>query len=187
MDRSSRTSTTRLAVGLVAAVGLLSLLAHSPDLQRLLDPVNLLLAQVVEYLVTRSGMATTRTGIVLMHPDGFGYRIDYLCSGFQPWLLITVTILAVRATWPQRLGGILVALVCVETFNVGRLVHLYWLGVHWPEAYDAGHDVVWNVLAVITGLAYLGAWLTITGERIGGDESKSMTAHVAQRTALSTR
>ena len=40
----------RLAVGLLGAVGVLSLLAHSPVLQRLLEPVNLLLAQIVEYV-----------------------------------------------------------------------------------------------------------------------------------------
>lgn len=175
MDRPARTNNTRLVGGFVAVVGVLLLLEHSPVLQRLLDPLNLLLAQVVEHLVTRMGMPVTRTGIVLMHPDGFGYRIDYVCSGFQPWALIATTILVVRATWAQRLAGILVALVCVEIFNVGRLVHLYWLGVYWPQAYDAGHDIVWNVLAVITGLAYLGAWLTVTGGRIGtGDEVASV-------------
>ncbi len=187
MARSSRTGPARLAAGLVSAVGVLTLLAHSPQLQRGLDPVNLLLARIVEHLVTRAGMATTRTGNVLMHPDGFGYRIDYLCSGFQPWLLLTATMLAVRATWRQRLAGILVALVCVEVFNVARLVHLYWLGVHWPEAYDIGHEVVWNVLAVITALAYVGAWLSVTGGRTGSEEANRMRTKITRETALSAR
>jgi exosortase/archaeosortase family protein len=184
---SSRTSTTRLAVGLLGAVGVLSLLAHSPVVQGLLEPVNLLLAHIVEYLVTGAGIATTRTGNVLMHPDGFGYRIDYLCSGFQPWLLITATILVVRATWLQRIGGILGAFACVEVFNVGRLVHLYWLGVHWPDAYDTGHDVVWNVLAVITALAYIGAWLSIIDDGNGAKMGTRMRTEVVQETPLPTR
>ncbi len=154
-------------MGLAGVVGVLLVMELAPGLQRLLDPVNLLLAQTVEILVTRMGMAVTRSGTVLMHPDGFGYRIDYVCSGFRPAALIAITILVVRATWAQRIAGILIALVGIEALNVGRLVHLYWLGVHWPEAFSVAHEVVWNVVAVLAVLAYLGAWLALRGSRIG--------------------
>ncbi len=90
-------STTRLAMGLAGVVGVLLVMELTPGLQRLLDPVNMLLAQSVETLVVRMDMAVTRTGTVLMHPDGFGYRIGFLCSGFQPAGLIAITILVVRA------------------------------------------------------------------------------------------
>ncbi len=165
VERAAGIGATRIAVALASAAGLLLLLAYSPALQQLLDPLNLMLAKAVEHLVNAWGIPVTRSGVVLTHPDGFAYRIDYLCSGFQPWVLITMAILAVRATWRQRVAGILIALVCVEIFNIARLVHLYWLGVHWPQAYDMGHEVVWNVLAVLTGLVYLGVWLAVTGDR----------------------
>jgi len=154
-------------MGLAGVVGVLLVMELAPDLQRLLDPVNLLLAQAVEILVTRMDMAVTRSGTVLMHPDGFGYRIDYVCSGFRPFVLIAITILFVRATWAQRIAGILIALVGIEAINVGRLVHLYWLGVHWPEAFFVAHRVVWNVVAVLAVLAYLGAWLALRGSPVG--------------------
>ena len=121
MEHPTMSSTTRLAMGLAAAVGVLLVLELTPSLQRLLDPVNVLLAQTVEYLVARMDMAVMRSGTVLRHPDGFGYRIDYLCSGIQPAALIAITILVVRASWAQRIVGILMAMVCVEVFNVGRL------------------------------------------------------------------
>ncbi len=170
MQHPTMSSTTRLAMGLAGVVGVLLVMELAPGLQRLLDPVNLLLAQIVEYLVVRMDMAVTRSGTVLMHPDGFGYRIDYVCSGFRPAALIAITILVVRATWAQRIVGILVALVCVEVFNVGRLVHLYWLGVHQPEAFFVAHRVVWNVAAVVAVLAYLGTWRYLSGSRIGAED-----------------
>ena len=86
----STTTTTRLAMGLAGVAGVLLVMELVPSLQRLLDPVNLLLAQAVEYLVARMGMAVTRSGTVLMHPDGFGYRIDYICSGFRPVALTRI-------------------------------------------------------------------------------------------------
>jgi len=162
MQHPTMSSTTRLAMGLAGVVGVLLVMELAPGLQRLLDPVNLLLAQTVEILVTRMDMAVTRSGTVLMHPDGFGYRIDYVCSGFRPFVLIAITIPVVRATWAQRTVGILIALVGIEALNVGRLVNLYWLGVHWPEAYSVAHEVVWNVVAVVAVLAYLGTWLALT-------------------------
>ena len=169
MKDASVSSTTRLAMGLAGVVGLLSVMEYAPGLQRLLDPVNLLLAQTVESLVVRMDMAVTRTGTVVMHPDGFGYRIDYVCSGFRPLVLIAITILIARATWAQRIVGILIALVGIEAINVGRLVHLYWLGVHWPEAFSVAHEVVWNVVAVLAVLGYLGTWLALSGNRIGAE------------------
>ncbi len=170
MERPTMSSTTRLAMGLAGAVGVLLVMELAPGLQRLLDPVNLLLSQTVEYLVALMDMAVTRTGTVLMHPDGFGYRIDYVCSGFRTAALIAMTILVVRATWAQRIVGILVALVCVEALNVGRLVHLYWLGVHQPEAFFIAHRVVWNIIAVVAVLAYLATWLYLSGSRNGANE-----------------
>ncbi len=170
MEHPTMSSTTRLAMGLAGAVGVLLVMELTPGLQRLLDPVNQLLAQTVEYLLVRMDMAVTRTGTVLMHPEGFGYRIDYVCSGFRPAALITVTILVARATWAQRIAGILLALAFVEALNVGRLVHLFWLGVHQPEAFFVAHRVVWNVVAVVAVLAYLATWLYLSGSRNGAEE-----------------
>ncbi len=180
MEHPALSSTTRLALGLAGMVGVLLIMELAPGLQRLLDPVNLLLAQAVETLVGRMDMAVTRTGTVLMHPDGFGYRIDYVCSGFRPLVLIAITILVVRATWAQRMVGILIALVGIEAINVVRLVHLYWLGVHRPEAFPMAHEVVWNVLAVLAVLAYLGIWLALSGSRIGAENRVSSARGVPE-------
>ncbi len=177
MEHATMSTTTRLAMGLACVVGLLLVLELAPGLQRLFEPLNVLLAQTVEYLVARMGMPVMRSGTVLMHPDGFGYRIGYLCLGFQPAALIATTILLVRASWTQRIVGILAALACVEALNVGRLIHLYWLGVHWPEAYSVAHDVVWNVLAVLAGLAYLGIWLSFSCSSRNGAENRALFTH----------
>ncbi len=170
MEHAAMSTATRLALGLTGVVGLLLVLELAPELQRPFEPLNVLLAQTVEHRLVRMDMPVMRSGTVLMHPDGFGYRIDYVCSGFRPAALIAITILVVRATWAQRIVGILVALACVEALNVARLVHLYWLGVHQPEAFFIAHRVVWNIIAVVAVLAYLGAWLYLSGSRIGADD-----------------
>ncbi len=165
----ARVNIIHVACGLAGVVGLLLLPDIFPELQVLLEPALALLTQTVEHLVALTGVPITRAGTVLAHPDGFGYRIDYLCAGIQPAALMAATLLLVRATWTQRAIGILVALVGVELFNIARLVHLYLLGVHWPEAFDLAHQILWNVAAMVAGLVYLGVWLFLTDRRVSSD------------------
>ena len=167
LEHSTTPTTTRLAMDLAGAVGVLLILELACGLHRPLEPVNVLVAQATKYLLARMDMAVLRSGTVLMHPDGFGYRIGYACSGFQPAALITITMLVLRATSAQRILGTLVAMAVIETLNVGRLIHLYWLEVHQPEAFFVAHDVTWNVIAVVAALAFLGTWLYLSRSRNG--------------------
>lgn len=161
------TSTFRLVVGVAGAVGVVLALELAPALQRLLDPLDILLARATEHLLTSMDMAVLRSGTVLTHPDGFGYRVGYECSGIRPAAVIAMMIFVVRATACQRVVGILLALVIIEALNLGRLVHLYWLGVHQPEAFWMAHHVTWNIIAVSAVLVYLAVWLCLTAPRDG--------------------
>ena len=170
MDHATKSTLCRLAMGLAGVFGALLVLEFFPRLQQPFEPVNILLSQAVEYFLARMDMPVMRIGTVLMHPDGFGYRIDYVCSGFRPAAPIAVAILVVRSTWTQRVVGILFALACIEALNVGRLVHLYWLGVHQPDAFFVAHRVIWNVVAVGVVLAYLGALLYLSRGRTRAED-----------------
>ncbi len=51
--------------------------------------------------------------------------------------------------------------------------------MHWPEAFSVAHEVVWNVVAVLAVLAYLGTWLALRGNRIGSVlDVEAAVAHV---------
>jgi exosortase/archaeosortase family protein len=168
MAQVTTPTTTRLALGLAGTLGVLLALELAPELQRPLQPLSLLVAQIVEGLLGMLDMPVERHGTVLSHTDGFGYRIGYVCSGLRPLVLIAVALLALRISWSQRLVGILVAVAGIELLNFGRLIHLYWIGVHQPETFFVAHRVTWNVIAVVAVLAYLGAWLYLTGKTSDG-------------------
>ncbi len=160
--------TIRLALGLGGVIAVLLLLEQAPGLQRLLEPVNLGLARATERLIQHLDMPVDRQGAMLTHPDGFRYRITTACSGLRPAVLIAVTLLMVPATWIWRLAGVCTALLGIEALNLGRLVHLYWVGVVDPDAFFMAHRVTWNIVAIAAIVGFLAAWLYLSqGRRLG--------------------
>ncbi len=168
MQRVPKPITIRLAIALTAVTGVLVLMEQSPELQRLLEPVNLALSRATELVLRHMEMPVARQGAVLVHPDGFSYRITYVCSGFRPAALIAVTLLMVPASWFSRLSGLCIAVVGMEALNLCRLVHLYWIGVVDPGAFFVAHRVIWNIVAIIVAVGFLALWLYLTGPRSRG-------------------
>lgn len=158
----------RVALGLVVAMTVLVLLEAAPVLQRPLEPVNIGLARATEWLLGQLGMPVARRGDILAHPDGFAYRITYVCSGLRPIALIAVTLLVVPASWPSRMWGLMVGVLGVTALNLCRLAHLYWTGVVNPDAFFMAHRVTWNIVAVGLVAGGLLMWLHLNGRSRGG-------------------
>ena len=177
MQRVSEPITTRLALGLAGVIGVLVLLEQAPALQRPLEPLNLGLAWATELLLQHLDMPVARQGAILMHPDGFSYRITYVCSGLRPIALIVVTLLLVPATWFSRLSGLCVAVTGIEALNLCRLVHLYWTGVVNPDAFFMAHRVTWNIVAIGAVVDCLTLWLSLSQRRRRGERSQPMISH----------
>lgn len=180
MKRVPEPITTRLALGLAGVMVALLLLEQAPELQRLLEPVNLWLARATEWLIQRLDMPVARQGAILTHPDGFSYRITTACSGLRPAGLIIVTLLVVPATWIWRLAGVCMALVGIEALNLGRLVHLYWLGVVDRDAFFMAHRVTWNIVAIAAIVGFLAAWLYLSQRRPSGKQPRAVKPYALQ-------
>ena len=180
MKRVPGPITTRLALGLAGVMVALLLLEQAPELQRLLEPVNLGLARATEWLIQRLDMPVARQGAILMHPDGFSYRITTACSGLRPALLIVVTLLVVPATWIWRSAGVCMALVGIEALNLGRLVHLYWVGVVDPGAFFMAHRVTWNIIAIAAIVGFLAAWLYLSQGQPPGKQPQPVKPYALQ-------
>lgn len=180
VHRLHRPITIRLAIALAIAMGLLITMEQSQDWQRLLEPVTLGLARATELVLRHMEIPVSRHASVLVHPDGFSYRITYVCSGIRPAVLIAVTLLLTPATWPSRLLGFCIAVVGIEALNLFRLVHLYWTGVLNPDAFFLAHRVTWNIVAVITVIGFLALWLYVTGSEGRHAHGKSQALHALQ-------
>jgi exosortase/archaeosortase family protein len=177
VQRYHRSVTVRLAIALAGVMGLFVMLEQSSQWQHLFEPLNVCLAQATERVLQYMEMPVTRRGAVLMHPDGFSYRITYVCSGFRPAALIAVTLLVVPASGWIRLCGLLVAVIGIEALNLCRLVHLYWTGVVDAESFFVAHRVIWNIVAIIAGIGFLAVWIHLTGRNTRHAQQRSRALH----------
>jgi exosortase/archaeosortase family protein len=159
MRAVSRSTSIRLAVALTGVVAALYLMEQSAELQRLLEPLNLALARVTELALRLMDIPVARRGTILAHPDGFSYRIAYVCSGVRPAAVVATVLLNVPATRSSRLAGICIGILAIEALNLCRLVHLYWTGVVDPEAFAVTHGVFWNIVAVVAVSGFVVLWL----------------------------
>lgn len=168
--------TVRLALGLGCVLSALVLLELAPGLHGSFESVNIGLARTTEWLLGQLEIPVARRGAVLSHPDGFAYRITYVCSGLRPISVVAVTLLVVPAAWSWRLTGLALGVIGIEALNLCRLVHLYWLGVVEPDAFFTAHRVTWNIVAIVMVAGYLLLWLRGSRRR-PGVHGQSTPAH----------
>jgi exosortase H (IPTLxxWG-CTERM-specific) len=103
-----------------------------------------------------SGMEASRGANLITHPGGFAYEISYRCTGFLPVVFLTTAILAYRGSLRRKIIGLAVGIPILIALNLTRLVHLFYLGVHQPAAFDFAHGILWEAFLI---LAVLGLWL----------------------------
>ncbi len=146
----------RFALVMVGFGGAVLLTYREDVLGALLAPVTMWTARVTLVLLHWLGMEATRTATVISHTNGFAYEIYYRCSGFLPVGFLTTAILAYPGPLRRKIIGLVVAVPILIALNLTRLVHLFYLGVHDPAAFDFAHSVLWEGFLI---LAVLGLWL----------------------------
>ena len=155
----SRQMNLRFAVVMAVFVAVVLLTYREDMLGPFLAPLTLLTAQMTVALLHWLGMEAVRTSTVISHPDGFAYEIYYRCTGFLPVAFLTVSILASPGPLRRRLVGLVVGVPILVGLNLVRLVHLFYVGVHNPAAFDVAHAVVWEGFFI---LAIFALWLGST-------------------------
>lgn len=155
--------TSRLNLRFISVMALFTgavLLTYREDgLGLLLAPLTTVTAQMTLTLLHWLGMEAVRVGTVISHPGGFAYDIYYRCSGFLPVAFLSVAILASSGAPRRKLAGLAVGAPSLTALNLTRLVHLFYLGVHDPTAFDWAHEVLWEGLLI---LAVFGIWFCST-------------------------
>ncbi|MBX3373646.1 MAG: hypothetical protein KF817_07415 [Phycisphaeraceae bacterium] len=78
------------------------------------------------------------------------------CDAVEPSVLYVAAVLALPVALRRRWIGLGVGLVALVLLNQGRIVSLYYIGVHWPGAFETVHVDVWQPLFI---LLTFGGWI----------------------------
>lgn len=155
----SRQLNLRFATMMAVFVGVVLLTYRDDMLGLVLTPLTTLTANMTLALLHWLDMEAVRVMTVISHPDGFAYEIYYRCTGFLPVAFLTASIVAFPGTMRRKCVGIAVGVPILIGLNLARLVHLFYLGVHNPAAFELAHTVIWEGLLI---LAIFGLWLCWT-------------------------
>ena len=97
-------------------------------------------------------------GTTLMHPAGFGMRIEPVCTALVPVLTIAACLTALPLTRARVLGGLVAGSALLWGLNSARLACLYYIGVYSPQHFAVAHDWFGQTLMVSSVLIFLFFW-----------------------------
>lgn len=145
-----------LFLATVGAVGLGAVgLEDNARLVRLLEPLQEGTAEWAGWLAQAFGMSVTSEGTGLRHVAGFGFAVNYRCTGLVESLVVAVGLLGLPGPVRPKWIWVVLGTILMVGLNLFRLVSLLYLGVRDPAAFDLAHDVVWSVIMLV---AILGIW-----------------------------
>ena len=87
----------------------------------------------------------------------FSLRIVLDCGALDAQALFAATVAAFPVPWRRRLVGVIAGSALIATFNIGRIVSLYAIGLFWPSAFHAAHEEVFQfgIIAVAFGAFWI--------------------------------
>ena len=115
-------------------------------------------AFVVEVTLAWLGTGSQREFSTLVSPGGFGYQIDFACTGIIPAGFLGVAILASQSSFGARIRGTAIGVPCILLLNVIRLISLFYAGIWQPQAFEWVHSAVWQPLMVGSIVAFFLLW-----------------------------
>ncbi len=115
-------------------------------------------ARTVWFLLDVLRMPVFLDGTTLMHPAGFGMRIEPACTALVPVLTIAACLIALPLTRARVLGGLVAGSALLCGLNSARLAGLYYIGVYSPRHFAVAHDWFGQTLMVASILIFLVFW-----------------------------
>jgi len=152
-------SSSRFALAVSFFVVALVAAYRHPVIFEPIGPAEHATAAAVAAVVRAVGVEVARTGNLLVHPSGFGFEVYHRCTGLVHSVLLVVGLLALPGRRRAKAIGIIAGVLLVLAANLARLVTLYLVAVHAPEALDFLHAVVWEALMLIVVLGCWTGWL----------------------------
>lgn len=121
-------------------------------------------AVATSFVLNALGHRTVAQGTDILS-SSFGISVVTSCTGLFVTGLFLVAVAAFPASWKARLVGAAIGLVGLFALNVVRLASLYYIGLHWPVAFNSMHQVVWQSLVIAAAVSL---WLLWAGRASPG-------------------
>ena len=141
--------------GLLALFYALSLL---PICQRLLAASLTGHARLASAILDRLGENTRVTDATIWSGK---YAITVLptCSAIEFLMFFCAMVIAFPSRLPRKIYGIVIGVILLLALNQVRITSLYYVGVHFPKAFDMTHENLWSMALIMAEIALCAAWI----------------------------
>jgi len=163
-----RAPTPRMVLSIALAAAVVLLLVLLATHEGAIGVVQRAYATVTHGVLRGLGHDTAILGNVVRSSD-FGITVVTACTGIFATALFLVAVLVFPTAWKAKLLGGILGIGGIAVVNVIRLVTLYYVGVHWPAALDAVHQLVWQSLLILSAVALWLLWAGRIAERRGAE------------------
>lgn len=124
----------------------------------LIRPYTAFLARLVAAIISLFGGHATTLDTMVRSPE-FVLDIGMGCDGIEACGLYLAGVLAFPTSWRARLLGLVIGVPLIQVINLGRLVGLYYAGVHLPSVVDEMHVYVAQTIVILLSTIILIIWL----------------------------
>ncbi|MGZ5445298.1 MAG: exosortase H [Thermoanaerobaculia bacterium] len=133
------------------------LIAWNPVNDHVIVPFTKGVAQVSGAVLKGIGQNVTTSGTVISSSK-FGVNINNGCNGVEAMLILLASIVAFPASMKARAAGLFLGAIAVQFLNAIRIVTLYLLGAYQPRLFDMFHTAVWQILIILSAIAFFLLW-----------------------------
>ena len=133
------------------------LIAWNPVNDNVIVPFTALIARGSGALLKLLGQGVAVTGTIIGSPR-FAVNINNGCNGVEAMLILLASIVAFPASAKARAIGLVLGAIVVQLLNAVRIVTLYLLGAYQPRLFDMFHTAVWQILVILSAIAFFLFW-----------------------------
>ena len=141
----------------VILIGAYLLIAWGPVNDHVIVPFTTAIASWSGALLNLIGQQVDVSG-TLIRSNRFGVNINNGCNGVEAMLILLASIVAFPATIRARITGLLLGALAVQILNAVRIISLYLLGAYQPRLFDMFHTAVWQVVIILSAIAFFLVW-----------------------------
>jgi exosortase/archaeosortase family protein len=151
-----------LALRLAVCGAVIAVLFWAASAGRVTTSIQAGFAHVVGGVLTAFGEAPTVVGNIVQ-TERFGISVVTACTGLFLTGLFVAAVVLLPTRWLAKWIGFGLGIGGISLLNVLRLVSLYYVGVHWPDALDTVHLLVWQSLLIVSAVILWLVWARVWG------------------------
>ncbi|MEE9297366.1 MAG: hypothetical protein V3W34_20705 [Phycisphaerae bacterium] len=103
------------------------------------------------------GHRATATGELVASPE-YSLTIAKGCDAIDPSVLFAAGVLAMQVPLVSKLPALVIGVSSLLIINLIRIVSLFYVGIHFPKAFNIMHVDVWQPVFILLAITFWAIW-----------------------------